>query len=241
MNSAKGERIIVALDVSTRKEAEELVVKLKDRVGYFKVGMELFHSCGPEIINMISDLGCRVFLDLKFHDIPNTVAKAVRSAANYGVDMINVHASGGSLMMEKAVSALDDFQKETKKPRPLLIGVTVLTSLDQNMMEEEWGLKRSVGEQVVMWSKLAQKAGLDGVVASPQELGLIQKACGLDFVTVIPGVRPTWAKRDDQKRIMTPKEAVKAGASFLVIGRPITRDKDPEAAAQRIADEIEGA
>jgi orotidine-5'-phosphate decarboxylase len=190
---------------------------------------------------MIKDAGSRVFLDLKLHDIPNTVAQGVRAIARTGADMVNVHASGGADMMKKSAEALAELQLETGHHRPLLIAVTVLTSIDQETASRDVGWSRPIGEQVTHWAQLAQESGLDGVVASPQELMDIRKACGSDFITVIPGVRPTWAEKNDQKRIMTPADAVNAGATFLVIGRPITRADNPHAAAMRIIEEIEEA
>jgi orotidine-5'-phosphate decarboxylase len=205
---AAKERIIVALDVSDFESAERLVQMLGGEIGYFKVGMELYYSVGPAVIDMIKASGSRVFLDLKLHDIPNTVAQGARAIARTGADMINVHAAGGREMMERTAQALTALAMETGKAKPQLIAVTVLTSLDQRAATEEVGLSRPITEQVQHWAKLAQQSGLDGVVASPQELAGIRQVCGPDFVTVIPGVRPLWADKNDQKRIMTPGEAV---------------------------------
>jgi orotidine-5'-phosphate decarboxylase len=238
--SAK-DRIIVALDVSDMQTAEKLVRMLGGEIGYFKVGMELYYSVGSAVIDMIKAAGSRVFLDLKLHDIPNTVAQGARAIARTGADMINVHAAGGSEMMKKTAQALADLGAETGKPRPQLIAVTVLTSLDQQAATDEVGLSRPIHEQVQHWARLAQLAGLDGVVASPQELAGIRDICGPEFITVIPGVRPAWADKNDQKRIMTPGEAVAAGATHLVIGRPITRASDPREAVAMIIQEIEEA
>jgi orotidine-5'-phosphate decarboxylase len=238
MQIKANERIITALDVSDYQQATALVHSLKDDVGYFKVGMELYYSVGPRVIEMIRGEGCKVFLDLKLHDIPNTVAQAAKALAKTGVDMMNVHVSGGREMMKKTVEAV---RSQTDAPQPLLIGVTILTSLDQQAVTDELGMSRSVGEQVKHWALMAKECGLDGVVASPQELGLIRSACGPDFVTVIPGVRPAWSEKNDQKRIMTPAEAIKAGATYLVIGRPITKADDPKHAALKIINEIEEA
>ncbi len=235
------DRIIVALDVSDAEKAKKLVEDLGQDIGYFKVGMELFYSAGPDVIRMIKDVGSRVFLDLKLHDIPNTVAQGVRAIACTGADMINVHASGGAEMMKRSAEALEVLQSETGIERPLLIAVTVLTSIDQETATSEMGWTRPIGEQVTHWAQMSQKSGMDGVVASPQELAAIRKACGANFITVIPGVRPVWAEKNDQKRIMTPADAVAAGATYLVIGRPITRAENPHAAAMRIIEEIEEA
>lgn len=234
-----GEKIIVALDFADPEKALAMVDVLREDVSYFKVGMELFYSVGSQILAAIQAKGCRIFLDLKFHDIPNTVAGAARAAGRYGVSMFNVHAAGGLAMLQQAVAAAQAGAAEAGQPKPLVIGVTVLTSLDQASLETEVGIKRDIGEQVVLWSQLAKSAGLDGVVASPRELPLIRRACGRDFVTVIPGVRPLWAAKNDQKRVMTPGEAVQAGADYLVIGRPITQAPDPREAARLIIKEIE--
>jgi orotidine-5'-phosphate decarboxylase len=238
---AAKDRIIVALDVSDMQSAEKLVRMLGHEIGYFKVGMELYYSVGPAVIDMIKAAGSKVFLDLKLHDIPNTVAQGARAIARTGADMINVHAAGGCEMMQKTAEALAALEAETGKPRPKLIAVTVLTSLDQRAVSEEVGLSRQIREQVQHWAGLAQQSGLDGVVASPQELSGIREVCGPDFITVIPGVRPAWADQNDQKRIMTPGEAVAAGATHLVIGRPITRAADPRQAVEKIIHEIEEA
>ena len=235
------DRIIAALDVSDMQTAEKLVDTLSGHISYFKVGMELFYNVGPSVMDMVKASGGRVFLDLKLHDIPNTVAQGARAIAGTGADMINVHAAGGGEMMRKTSAALMALAEETGKPRPQLIAVTVLTSLDQKAVTEEVGLSRPIDEQVRHWAKLALHSGLDGVVASPQELVGIREVCGPDFITVIPGVRPAWAGKDDQKRVMTPAEAVAAGATYLVIGRPITRAADPQEAAVRIIQEIEEA
>lgn len=238
MQSAR-EKIIVALDFASPDQALALVDRLQGKLNYFKIGMELFYSAGPTIIQAVREKGCRVFLDLKFHDIPNTVAGAARAAARYGVAMLNVHAAGGRVMLERAAAAAREGAMTTGFSAPLVLAVTVLTSLDQTSLAEEVGIRRDLGEHVVHWSRLAQAAGLDGVVASPRELPLIRQACGPDFVTVIPGVRPLWAARDDQQRIMTPGEAVRSGADYLVIGRPITQSPDPAKAVDLISQEIE--
>ncbi len=233
------ERIIVALDVPTAEQAVGLVESMREDIRYFKVGMELYHSAGPAVIPAIKAAGCEIFLDLKFHDIPNTVAGAARAVTKYGVGMFNVHVAGGAEMMRQAAKAAAAVAGELGIPRPRVLGVTVLTSIDQTVFEQEVGIRREIGEQVAIWSKLAKLAGLDGVVASPWELPLIREACGAGFTTVIPGVRPVWAGKNDQKRVMTPAEAVAAGADYLVIGRPITQADDPRAAARTIIKEIE--
>ncbi|PKM81697.1 MAG: orotidine-5'-phosphate decarboxylase [Firmicutes bacterium HGW-Firmicutes-14] len=233
------ERLIIALDVDTLKEAEILVSRLQDHVGVFKVGMQLFNSEGPEVVRRIHRLGGKVFLDLKLHDIPNTVGQAAAVLTRHRVFMYNVHIAGGAEMMKKAVEKTVKEAGEAGLPRPLVIGVTVLTSINREILNNEIGIKTGVEEQVVKWAKLARESGLNGVVASPMEIGAIREACGRDFVIVTPGVRPAWAAVNDQKRVMTPREAVEAGASYLVVGRPITGAADPVDAARRIVDEME--
>jgi orotidine-5'-phosphate decarboxylase len=236
--SAK-ERLIIALDVDTMEEAEALVSRLQGYVGVFKVGMQLFNNEGPDVVKKIHQMGGRVFLDLKLHDIPNTVGQAAAVLARQRVMMFNIHTAGGSEMMKKAVEMTIEEAEATGVPLPMVIGVTVLTSINQEILENEMGIQRSVEEQVVKWAKLAKASGLNGVVASPKEIKAIREACGKDFVIITPGVRPVWAAVNDQKRFMTPKEAMDAGASYLVVGRPITGAADPVEAARKIVEEME--
>lgn len=224
--------VIVALDVPDLRDAKQLVKELVWAIRYFKVGKELFTSCGPEVIKMIRDLGGEVFLDLKYHDIPNTVAGSIRAACELGVFMVNVHASGGRKMLQ---AARDEVMKA--KSKPLLIGVTVLTSMKQQDLSEI-SVNRSIDEQVVHLARLSQSAGLDGVVASGLEAPMIRKACGKEFKIVTPGVRPQWAATDDQQRILTPDQAFQNGADYIVIGRPITKAPNPLDAAKRVLEEI---
>lgn len=233
------ERLMVALDVDTAGEAEILAAQLKEHVGVFKIGMQLYNSEGPEILRRFNRLGAKIFLDLKLHDIPNTVGKASAVLTGHGVFMFNVHAAGGFEMMKKAADLAREKAAALGIERPLLIAVTVLTSINQETLNAEVGIAGSVENQVVHWAELAQKAGLDGVVASPQEIKAIRQACGDDFLIVTPGVRPAWADVNDQKRIMTPGEAIGAGASYLVVGRPITGAGDPVEAAKKIVSEME--
>jgi orotidine-5'-phosphate decarboxylase len=229
------EKIIVALDVKTEKEALALVKKLKGKAGVFKIGKELFTACGPSVVKKIQKLGGKVFLDLKFHDIPNTVAKAVAQAGKLGVYMMTVHASGGFEMMQAAAKAAKENSQKGKEP--IILGVTVLTSLDDKALKEI-GYKYNSAQMVLRLAKLAKKAGLGGIVSSPKEVKMLRKTLGREMVLVTPGIRPFWAAAGDQKRIMTPKDAVKAGSDYMVIGRPITAHKNPAEAADLIAGEI---
>ena len=232
--SAK-DKIIVALDVEDLPSALKLVELLHDDVGAFKIGKQLFTATGPDAVRSMHGLGGRVFLDLKFHDIPTTVAKASVEAARLGVFMFNMHALGGSAMMRESVQAVQ--AEPGIQQQPLMIAVTVLTSMGPDDLKP-LGLELPVDELVVRLALLARDAGMSGVVASPREIGIIKKACGPDFLVVTPGIRPRGADANDQKRAMTPGEAVQAGADFIVVGRPITHAPDPQAAARSIAEEI---
>jgi orotidine-5'-phosphate decarboxylase len=231
------ERLIVALDVDTAEKAIELAEKLKNDVGFFKIGFELFSSCGPDIVKEIGKSGGRIFLDLKFHDIPNTVSKAAVSVTKLGVFMFNVHALGGYDMMKKTADAVKAEAGRLKIEKPKVLAVTVLTSMDENALKKI-GINDTMEHAVLRLAELAQSAGLDGVVASPSEARLIREKSGKDFYIVTPGVRPAWADPGDQKRIATPKEAVAAGATYIVVGRPVTEAKDPAQAAKKILEEI---
>lgn len=229
------EKIIVALDVETEAQAMALVKKLKNKAGVFKVGKELFTACGPSIVKKIQKAGGKVFLDLKYHDIPNTVGKAVARAARLGVYMMTIHTSGGYEMMKAASDAAKKTYDEGFYP--IILGVTVLTSLDDKALKEI-GYKYGAEQEVLRLAKLAKKAGLCGLVCSPKEIKKVRKAVGKQMEIVTPGVRPEWSAKGDQKRVMTPAQAVKAGASYLVIGRPITAHTNPAAAAELIAKEM---
>lgn len=227
--------ILVALDVESAAKAVELADALRGAVGGFKIGKQLFTAAGPAMVRELTSRGDRVFLDLKFHDIPNTVAGAVQSAVSTGAWMVNVHASGGSAMMRAAGESARKTADKLGHPRPLVIAVTVLTSMDDSALKEI-GVSRTMIDQVVHLAKLAQDSGLDGVVASPQEVAAIRKACGPDFQIVTPGIRPADQQgKDDQARTLTPAEAISAGSSYLVIGRPITAAPNPREAAEKIA------
>jgi orotidine-5'-phosphate decarboxylase len=233
------DKLLVALDVESGGRALELADKLTGIVGGFKVGSRLFTLEGPALVNELIARRARVFLDLKFHDIPNQVAQAVAAAVQTGAWMVDVHASGGLAMMEAAVKAGREAALQVGRPMPLVVGVTVLTSMSQDMLAET-GVERPLLEQVVALAQLAKSAGLQGVVASPHEIRAIRQACGADFAIVTPGIRGASAGGDmnDQMRTMGPAEAVRAGANYLVVGRPIIAAPDPRAAAQKIVEEL---
>ncbi len=244
MNSSNWNRrseLIVALDFENLKPALEFVGTAGDSVTWYKVGSQLFCSAGPAAVAELKARGKKVFLDLKFHDIPNTVAGAVVEAVRMGADMVNVHASGGREMMKAAVKSASDNAK--LGARPLVIAVTVLTSMDEPVLTEVLNRKDSYppATHVPHLAKLAKDSGMDGVVASAHEIELIRNVCGNDFVLVIPGIRPADTSTDDQKRIMTPAEAVRKGANFLVVGRPVLKAKNPAEAALAIRAEMEKA
>ena len=220
--------VVVALDYPTQAQALAMAGQLDPSMCRVKVGKELFTASGPEIVENLHKLGFDVFLDLKFHDIPNTCAKAVGVAADLGVWMVNVHASGGRRMME---AARNEIEKKTHKP--LLIGVTVLTSMEQPDLADI-GLDIDPQLQVKRLAKLTEQSGLDGVVCSAQEVGLIRQTCSPEFLTVTPGIRPEGSEQGDQRRIMTPKQAQEAGVSYMVIGRPITQAAEPGAMCNEI-------
>ncbi len=232
------EKIIVALDVPTRAEALALVDKLHDEVGSFKIGMQLYNAEGPDIIRDIQNLGGKVFVDLKFHDIPNTVGEVSRVITGRAPFMMTLHAGGGKKMLAAAAKATNEKAESMGITAPITLAVTVLTSISQAEFEEEVGITKPIAEQVVLWAKMAKEAGITGVVASPKEITAIREACGEDFTIVTPGIRPLWAATNDQSRVMTPKEAVEAGANYLVIGRPITAQPNQVEAAKKIVAEI---
>jgi orotidine-5'-phosphate decarboxylase len=233
------DQLFVALDVDTVAEARALADRLRGVVGGFKIGSRLFTSEGPALVEELSLRGDRVFLDLKFHDIPNTVAGAVAAATRLGVWMVNVHASGGAAMMRAARAAAVDEAARRRLPVPLVIAVTMLTSLDEATVKEI-GFGESVDAQVQRLAALAQSAGLDGVVASPHEIATIRRHCGPGFNIVTPGIRGAADAKGDQSRTLSAAEALAAGASYLVVGRPIIAAADPRAAAERIAAECRG-
>ncbi len=232
------EKLIVALDFPLWEDAEGLIKKLPE-VTCFKVGLELYLSTGGAAIKNLRQMGKEVFLDLKFHDIPNTVEQASRKAAEVGALIFNVHASGGAEMMRQSRQAVEKEVGRLGVRQPLIFAVTILTSLDDSDLKQI-GFQ-GTQDSVLRLAQLAQKSGMDGVVASPQEIEMIRKACGSSFKILCPGVRPHWAAVGDQKRVMTPFEAIKAGADYLVIGRPISKAKSPREAALKVIEEMEAA
>ncbi len=234
MPSSPRDRLIVALDLPNEREALALVDRLGNSCQWFKVGMELYYATGNSVVKKLRDRGFNIFLDLKLHDIPNTVAGAVRSATNAGASLLTLHASGGRAMMTAAAEAA------TAPGSPRLLAVTVLTSIDRSELAGI-GIAASPADQVLRLARLAQAAGIDGMVCSPEEVALLRKETGPGTLLVIPGIRPAGSEAGDQKRIATPAQAIAAGASMLVVGRPITRAADPAAAVHAILAEIEQA
>jgi len=233
-------KLIVALDLHDLSEAQRLVKKLSSSVGFFKVGHQLFTRYGPAATKMIQDEGGKIFLDLKYHDIPNTVKLAVHAAVSLKVNMINVHAFGGTTMMEEAVKSARTAAQEFRLPPPILLAVTILTSLsDPDLIE--LGVSSSVSSEVQRLARMAHKAGVNGVVASAHEIPIIREALPDNFVIVTPGVRPKDSKADDQKRTLTPRAALQAGADYIVVGRPIVKAPDPVRAADEILRDMASA
>ncbi|MDG1996496.1 MAG: orotidine-5'-phosphate decarboxylase [Emcibacteraceae bacterium] len=231
------ERILCALDTISIDEASELSSVLEPHVGGIKLGLEFFGANGPSGFKEIAKVNQNIFLDLKLHDIPNTVAKTIHSLMPLRPKIMTIHAAGGAEMMRAAAEAATQAAKDVGCERPIIVGVTILTSLDNEDLDDI-GYQNKVAMQVVKLARLAKESGLDGVVCSPHEIKVIKESCGHDFKLVVPGIRPADSAKGDQKRTMTPKEAVELGADYLVIGRPITKSKNPADAAQKIADEI---
>src|SRR6478672_6064275 len=223
------DKIIVALDVATKEKALELVKQLRDQISFFKIGLQLYTAEGPEIVRAVLSTGAKVWLDIKLHDIPNTVARAVESANNLGVHMLTIHLSGGSEMIQAATAA--------QANNMLLLGVTVLTSATEQTLREI-GVAGKVDDQVLRLAKLGVEAGIDGVVASPHEIKTLRRKFGDRIKIAVQGIRPSWAEPGDQKRFMTPREAIQAGADYIGIGRPITRHAQPREAVTRILEEL---
>ena len=234
MNASPRDRLILALDVDTQKDAEALIEKLNEFVGVFKVGPRLFTRCGPKIIDLIKEKNSRVFYDAKFYDIPSVVEKAAQASAEMGVDMLTLHTLGGSEMMRAAVEGIRSKNSEVK-----VLGVTLLTSLSSRVLKEELGIKRTLNEEIIHLAGLAREAGLDGVVASTWELAQLRINFGPDFILVVPGIRPLRSAKFEQRRVSTPKEAIEKGADFLVVGRPILKSNDPVGITKRILREMD--
>ncbi|MEC4892600.1 MAG: orotidine-5'-phosphate decarboxylase [Oscillatoria sp. PMC 1051.18] len=226
------EKIIVPLDVPTRSEAIALL-DLLPQVNFWKVGLELFVNCGQEILTILQTRQKRIFLDLKFHDIPNTIAGACRSVQKYQVDLLTIHATAGQKALQAAVAAV-----ENANQRPKLLAVTLLTSINSRELAFDLKIPLELPEYALQMALLAKESGLDGAICSPQEAAQLRQVCGEDFLLVCPGVRPSWADAGDQRRVMTPEKAIAAGADYLVIGRPITAADDPKLAWERICQDL---
>lgn len=238
--SAK-DRIILALDVDTLEEVEKLVIELKDYVGYFKIGLQLFSSYGCGAIKIVKDNGGKVYYDLKFHDIPNTVAHACSNLVKHDIDFFNIHIQGGSKMVTQAVKASKDTAKSLNLEPPTILGVSLLSSFGQRTLTEELCVEKNLVDYILQLTKIAKDNGLDGIVAGASEAKKIRQEFGDDFIILCPATRPTWAAVNDQVRVDTPTEAIKAGVDYLVIGRPITDAVDKIAAVKLIIDEINSA
>src|SRR5437867_10814858 len=223
-----GDKIIVALDVATKAEALALVEQLRDKISFFKIGLQLYTAQGPEIVRAVLATGVKVFLDLNLHEIPATVARAVKSASSLGVQMLTIHLSGGAEMIQAATA---------RKGKMSILGVTVLTSANDQTLRET-GISDTLDKQVVRLAKLGIESGIDGIVASPHEIKSLRAEFGDKIKIVVPGIRPSWSEPDDQKRFMTPREAIEAGADYLVIGRPIIAHPDPNEAAAKILQDL---
>lgn len=234
------DRLIVALDVPTLDQARRLIEELREHVGMFKAGLELFTSCGVELFELAGEMEVKLFFDGKFHDIPNTVAGACRAAVRHGVDMFNIHALGGREMMQAAALATKEESEKLRLPaKPALIAVTVLTSTAQSALEKDLKVSLPMNAMVTHLASLAKECGLDGVVASAHEAPVIREALGDDFLIVTPGIRPQSAAKDDQERVVTPGDAIARGANYIVVGRPIVKAGSPVDAARRIVEELE--
>ncbi len=232
------DRIILALDVNDPGYALELVDRFSSWVNTFKVGLELFVSAGPEIIRKIHDRGKKVFLDLKLHDIPTTVAKTALAITRMEVDMFNIHASGGMEMMKRTREAVVELCLKEDLKKPKIIAVTVLTSISQDELKKQMGIQHSLKTHVKHLASMAFKAGLDGVVASGHEIEAVRAVTDKNFIIITPGIRPSWAPPDDQRRTMSPKEAIHKGANYLVVGRSVLRHEEPEKAIELISLEV---
>ncbi|MEW6517361.1 MAG: orotidine-5'-phosphate decarboxylase [candidate division FCPU426 bacterium] len=233
------DRLFIALDVDDLKAADHLMSRMQGVVSQYKLGAQLLTAAGPEAVMHVRRRGFGVFYDAKFHDIPRTVGASVAAACRIGATIVNVHAGGGKDMMAAAAQAARDVAHKLRQPRTLVLGVTVLTSLTQANLTRELGVRRRLQSQVVQLARLAKASGLDGVVASPQEIAAVRRACGRDFVILTPGIRPAGASLNDQKRTLTPGQAMAAGADYLVVGRPVYEARDPLAVVRSIFSEME--
>ena len=239
MDTGVAKRLMVALDFESAEEARALVQRLEGIPCYMKVGMQLFYAAGPDFVRSLKARGYSVFLDVKMHDIPNTVKGGAHSVTKLGVDMFNVHAAGGHKMMQAArVGASQAVNQDSSLSMPMIIGVTQLTSTDQLMLNQEIGIAGSVEEAVLRYAELTKQSGLSGVVASPQEVKAIKAACGSSFITVTPGIRPAGSDKGDQSRVLTPGQAMAEGTDYIVVGRPITAAADPREATLQIIEEM---
>ena len=234
------DKLIVALDYATEQDAMALVNQLGDAVSYYKVGLELFLNTRGSVVDLIKAQNKKVFLDLKFHDIPNTVAQAVAWAASLGVDMFTLHSSGGEEMMRKSVETVNEVCERLNIKRPNMVGVTILTSFDEEGIAKV-GYKNNIADTVLNLAGLCKTSGMSGIVCSPHEAAKIKETYGGDFITVCPGIRPAWAAAGDQKRITTPADAIRIGVDHMVVGRPITKAENPHDAALKIIEEINSA
>lgn len=235
------ERIILALDVDDLSEAERLVIELKDYVGYFKVGLQLFTSYGFTAIKAIRDNGGKVYCDLKFHDIPNTVSHACSNLIKHNINFFNLHLQGGSKMVSQVVKTSKDTAKQLGIDPPTILGISLLSSFGQRTLTEELGVEKNIEDYIMQLAQMAKNNGLDGIVAGASESRRIRQEFGEDFIILCPATRPTWAAVNDQVRVDTPSEAIKAGVDYMVIGRPITDAEDKIAAVNLIIDEINSA
>lgn len=235
------DRIVLALDVPTKREALVLVRELKDYVGVFKVGLQLFMSEGYSIVNALQEEGVEIFFDVKLHDIPNTVAQASASIIRHGINFFNIHSTGSLKMMSSSVELARKTALDNNMQEPTILGVTLLSSISQEILSNELGISNSLDTLVVDLAKLSKESGLSGVVASVHEAKNIRKACGKDFIILCPGIRPSFAQKNDQQRVATPKQAIEAGADFLVIGRAVNSAENKIEAMQKIYKEIEEA
>jgi len=235
------EKLILALDVDDFDEAQQLVKELKDYVGYFKVGIQLYTSCGYDVVDMIQNEGSRVFFDGKFHDIPNTVARASANLVKRGINFFDVHIKGGSKMLSTTVKLANETAKKYGMDNPTILGVTLLSSFGQRTLTQELAVGLNIEEYVTQLAKMAKDACLSGVVAGASEVSQIRKVCGDDFIIVCPAVRPTWSVVDDQVRVVTPTDTIQAGVDYIVVGRPVINADDKIGAISLIIDEIEEA